>query len=288
MWYISLFMISSYISSSYSHWFLETIAKVSRSSFRKVSTWSSAIDSSISIFASTLLFALASSFASSPPPSVSWVLHRLMPKSLEQVWRDPYVFFVRHCRATLNHFHLKVVRIGFDLRFLAATFRLLGLTHFNAQVSGSSVEEVSPWSSSTLVVLFTNTSFTLSFVVHRQPYKPRTRCLPRSCKLRLCLPLRHPMFRAIMSQILLPPLKSLSSHQFYPWSSLFRKTRRWLASHPLPDMLYFDLHIGHIIHPQSLGGDFHLVYRLPQLWLCFRLPFNVDLRLDVHHRTLPH
>ena len=68
--------------------------------------------------------------------------------------------FVRLCRATFSHFHLKVVRVGFDLRVLAATFRLLGLTSANAQVSGSSVEKVSPWSSSTLVVLFTNTSFT--------------------------------------------------------------------------------------------------------------------------------
>ena len=72
--------------------------------------------------------------------------------------------FVRLCRATFSHFHLKVVRIGFDLRFLVVTFRLLGLTSANAQAFGSSVEEVSPWSSSTLVVLFTNTSFNLSFV----------------------------------------------------------------------------------------------------------------------------
>ena len=36
---------------------------------------------------SSRLFVLVLTFASSPPPSVSWVLHLLMPKSLGLVWR---------------------------------------------------------------------------------------------------------------------------------------------------------------------------------------------------------
>ena len=111
-------------------------------------------------------------------------------------------------------------------------------------------------------------------VVHKL-YKPPTHFLPRSCKLQLCLPLRHPMFQTIVSQNLIPPLKwcsSLSSHRPYPWLSFLRMMRGWLAPHPLPRP-YFDLHIAHIIHPQSLGSDFVLIYRLTLLWLYFRLPF---------------
>ena len=142
--------------------------------------------------------------------------------------------------ATFSHFHLNVVRIGFDLRFLTATFCLLGLTSANNQVFGSSVEKVSPWSSSTLVVFFKNTSFTLSFTTTSQLYRPHTRYLPRSCKLQLCLPLHHLMFRAIVSRNLLPPLKSvwcmpLSTHRPYPWLSFFRKfDERMTTSTPSP------------------------------------------------------
>ena len=162
--------------SSVSRWFSDTTTKVSKISVRKVWRWPS-----ISIFTLTLLSTLASIFASLLPPSVSWVLHPLMSKFLEQVWRDPYVFFVRLCCATLSHFHFNVVRIGFDRHFLVATFRLLGLTYANGRHPPLLCCSQTPPSPCRLRL-------------HRQPYRPHTRCLPRSCKLQLCLPLRHPMF----------------------------------------------------------------------------------------------